>query len=76
MENKRLLTALKLENERLKKEMAGYIGVCNRLFGIVDHADFRNGNEAQGCDEGDVLARRSIAEIRECFDALIGEVKE
>jgi phage terminase Nu1 subunit (DNA packaging protein) len=52
------------ELEQVKYALVGLIGICE------DQADFKNGVESQGLDEGEYIASRYIATAKQALTAL------
>jgi hypothetical protein len=56
---------------RAKRELAReFIPLVEKLFEALSHADFSNGNEEYGVDEGREMARVFIKDLSDQFEAL------
>lgn len=44
--------------------------IIDKLFEIIEHGDFSNGNAAQGLDEGQCLVQRMVTELKQEYNTL------
>ncbi len=55
---------------KVKETAKEFIPLVDKLFDALAHADFSNGIEAEGLDEGRVMAHRYITELKQQYEEL------